>query len=374
MVEWNPWSGCHPISEGCRHCPALEREENSPTVRQTKDFYLPIKRSRANGYRLTFLDNPVYVCTDSDFFLEEADRWRPAAWDVMHHRSDLQFKIITRRIQRVQDCMPKNRVSIYDNVTVVCACENQSTVEERLPILSEIRAAHKEIWLEPLLEDISVEPYLADSGIEAVTCGGETGNGARLCDYDWILHIREQCLRHQVAFRFRKTGTLFRKDGRIYHLDRSLTTKQAQKADIDYTPPTEEKESPYENVWKMLSQKYHRSIVLPPDMRRYCQREGWDKLRRQAYEIVRKNLSPAYIRDDSSQPPLKEHPVYFAQYAVAAVNRKMLWDWHEIPEGRKLKETEIIYIVELIMEWLKREMEGKNPPFYETLQGNIITW
>jgi hypothetical protein len=33
----------------------------------------------------------------SDFFLEEADEWRPAVWNMIRERSDLRFVIITKR-------------------------------------------------------------------------------------------------------------------------------------------------------------------------------------------------------------------------------------------------------------------------------------
>jgi hypothetical protein len=31
----------------------------------------------------------------SDFFLEEADGWRPEAWDIMRIRSDVIFLLLT---------------------------------------------------------------------------------------------------------------------------------------------------------------------------------------------------------------------------------------------------------------------------------------
>ncbi len=32
------------------------------------------------------------------------------------------------------------------------------------------------------------------SGLEQVVAGGESGREARVCDYDWVLEIRRQCI------------------------------------------------------------------------------------------------------------------------------------------------------------------------------------
>ena len=51
-------------------------------------------------------------------------------------------------------------------------------------------------------------------GIECVVVGGESDSNARPLYYDWVLHIREQCIRADVSFEFRQCGTHFIKDGK----------------------------------------------------------------------------------------------------------------------------------------------------------------
>jgi protein gp37 len=96
-----------------------------------------------------------------------------------------------------------------------------------LPIL------HKAIICEPLLESINFQGNLG-SWCEQVTIGGESGNDARVCDYDWVLGIREQCIAANVPFHFKQTGAHFRKDGRLYNIPRNHQMQQARKAAIDY--------------------------------------------------------------------------------------------------------------------------------------------
>ena len=56
-----------------------------------------------------------------------------------------------------------------------------------------------------------MEQYL--DGIEAVVVGGESDKNARPLDYEWVLDIREQCIRKNASFQFRECGTHFLKDG-----------------------------------------------------------------------------------------------------------------------------------------------------------------
>ena len=69
--------------------------------------------------------------------------------------------------------------------------------------------------------------------IECVSCGGESGEGARLCDYGWIIITKKQCIEYGVPFHFHQTGSLFKKGSRIYHIDRKDQEEQARKSGID---------------------------------------------------------------------------------------------------------------------------------------------
>lgn len=64
--------------------------------------------------------------------------------------------------------------------------------------------------------------------------GGESDMYARPLYYDWVLHIREQCVNKNVSFEFRQCGTHFIKDGKEYKLQTKDLMKQARLAEIDY--------------------------------------------------------------------------------------------------------------------------------------------
>jgi len=54
-----------------------------------------------------------------------------------------------------------------------------------------------------------------DGGVDHVTVGGETGQEARVCDYDWVSRIRGQCVSAGITFWFKNTGSFFRQDGAV---------------------------------------------------------------------------------------------------------------------------------------------------------------
>jgi len=235
MALWNPWHGCRKISEGCRHCYVYRTDSrygrDSSVPEKNSDFDLPLRKDRNGKYKLRS-GELVYTCFTSDFFLDAADEWREEAWDIMRRRNDLKYLIITKRIDRFERCIPEDWGDGWDNVCICCTCENQDRADYRLPIFLQVPIKHKQIVCEPLLEPIDLRRYLG-GWIEGVVVGGESGNEARLCDYDWVLDIRRQCAQRGVPFTFKQTGANFRKDGRTYRVPRRFQHSQALKAGIN---------------------------------------------------------------------------------------------------------------------------------------------
>lgn len=236
MSSWNLWHGCHKISEGCQHCYVYRSDAqhgiDSSQVYRTSLFYMPTQTKRNGTYKIPS-GELVYTCFTSDFFLPEADVWRPEAWQMMRERSDLRFFFITKRIHRFYECIPADWGEGYPNVGIGCTMENQQRVEERLPFFMQLPIAYRSVICEPLLESISLEPYLT-TAVDLVVVGGESGPEARPCHYDWVLSIREQCQHHKVPFHFKQTGAHFVKDAKKYDIPRRLQHSQAKKAGIDW--------------------------------------------------------------------------------------------------------------------------------------------
>lgn len=238
MAIWNAWRGCKKCSEGCLHCYIhkgdMKRNVNTNDIVQTKDFYKPIEKLKNGSYKMK--GGLVYLCFSTDFLIQEADKWREECWEMIKARPDSTFLFLTKRIERFKQCIPSDWNDGYDNVIVCTTIENQKNADYKLAILKELPIKHKCITAQPLLEKIDIEKYL--DNIELVVVGGESDINARPLDYEWVLDIREQCIRQNVDFQFRQCGTHFIKDGKKYKLQTKDLCKQAKLANIDYRMKT----------------------------------------------------------------------------------------------------------------------------------------
>ena len=237
MADWNPWHGCHKLSAGCANCYVYRQdakhEKDSSVVTKNSSFDLPIKRYKNGDYKIKSGDF-VWTCFTSDFLLSDADEWRREAWSMIKERSDLTFLFITKRIDRFTVNLPEDWGVGYENVRVCCTAENQQMADYRLPIFKELPILHKSIICEPLLGPINLSDHLHGDWVKEVVVGGESGNTARPCNYEWVLDIREQCIKNHVPFTFRQTGAKLVKDSKLYHIERKHQFSQAKKANIDY--------------------------------------------------------------------------------------------------------------------------------------------
>ena len=64
------------------------------------------------------------------------------------------------------------------------------------------------------------------------------------------------------------------------------------------------------------------------------------------------------INNDGKQTPMKGHPVFIAQHATGTCCRGCLEKWHKISKGVALTDNQVNYVVALIMEWIKKELEN----------------
>ena len=94
----------------------------------------------------------------------------------------------------------------------------------------------------------------------------------------------------------------------------------------------------------------------------YIEKNGIEKIKTQAYEIINKRLKPKIIKNDGKQTPTKNHPVFIAQHATATCCRKCLYKWHHIKQNKELTEHEIDFITTLIIEWIRRNYERNKMP------------
>ena len=113
-----------------------------------------------------------------------------------------------------------------------------------------------------------------------------------------------------------------------------------------------------QNIFQRLEKSEFRSrFHLRAAERAYVQEKGMDTVRRHAGDFIHKRLASAHPVHDGKQTPMKGHPVFIAQHATATCCRGCLEKWHRIPRGRELSGQEQEYMVDVLMEWIRQEME-----------------
>lgn len=117
-----------------------------------------------------------------------------------------------------------------------------------------------------------------------------------------------------------------------------------------------EKEFINNQLQALSKSKFRSGFKLKEKEKEYINEKGLDTIGKHAYDFIRQRLAPKEIINDGKQTPMKGHPVFIAQHATATCCRGCLYKWHKIRKGKELTQKEIKYVVDLIMEWIKRQL------------------
>lgn len=236
---WNPWHGCIKKSEGCENCYMYfldrQRQKNGADIYKVQNsFDYPLQRDKSGQYKIRS-GEMVRVCMTSDFFLEQADIWRPKAWEIIRQRPDIIFFLLTKRPERVAVCLPENWGDGWENVFFNVTCENQKRADEKMSLLLSLPFKHKGVFVAPFIGSVSLKKWLSNGQIEQVVAGGENYDGSRPLHYEWVKNLYDECVATNTRFCFMETGTVFVKDGKTYRLpSKRLQSVQAFKSGLQH--------------------------------------------------------------------------------------------------------------------------------------------
>ena len=236
-IQWtdatvNFWTGCKKVSEGCKFCYMYRDKE-----RYKQDPKTVLRTSNKTFYAALHWTEPkrIFTCSWSDFFIEEADWWRADAWDVIRQTPHHTWQILTKRPERILDCLPPDWGNGWENVWIGVTVENDETFEPRMELLNNVNAKIRFISFEPLIGRIQMtdERRKMMSGIHWAIIGGESGNDTgkylyRPCELEWFTHLIKSLPSHVAVF-FKQTGT---------HLSKRLQLKDRHGGDYDELPPS----------------------------------------------------------------------------------------------------------------------------------------
>lgn len=182
----------------------------------------------------------------SDFFIEEADKWRAVAWEIIKATPHLIYQILTKRPERIAQCLPDDwGPNGYSNVWLGTSIEDQSAID-RMLVLSNLKTPESSFKLfisaEPLIGQIDfVQNTILEASFKKmdwIIAGGESGDASvgtpnvpycyRPCDLKWIDKIIADCKLHNIPFFLKQVGN---------HLARVHKLKDKQGGNINEWDP-----------------------------------------------------------------------------------------------------------------------------------------
>lgn len=102
--------------------------------------------------------------------------------------------------------------------------------------------------------------------------------------------------------------------------------------------------------------KFRSSFYLTKKDKEYYFQKGEDTIKSHAKDFISSRLAPAYPVNDGKQTPMSGHPVFKAMHACACCCRGCLNKWYNVEMGRELTEAEQEKIVDILMKWIKKEI------------------
>jgi len=228
---WNPWHGCKKVSKGCKYCymyRGKERFKQDPTIvlRSKNRFKDPLKWKEPKM---------IFTCSWSDWFIQDADEWRAEAWEIIKATPQHTYQILTKRPERIIECLPEDWGDGYPNVWIGISVEDQDAANERIPFLKGFDAVIKFVSFEPLLDDINLltedlkyviwKPFMNEDGnfdisinmaFDWAIIGGESGNENgtykyRPCYINSILSLTTLLMEVDVKVFIKQFGTYLSK-------------------------------------------------------------------------------------------------------------------------------------------------------------------
>lgn len=242
---WNPWRGCDKVSPGCAHCYMFRDQKRygrdpSVVVRAADaTFYAPLRKAAWKRERDAAIaergQHLVFTCSWSDWFHPAADDFRREAWEIIRRTPESTYQILTKRPERIAECLPEDWGEGYPNVWLGVTIENRRFVD-RADLLRAVPAAVRFISAEPLLgpliapepvpddwnctncggygaapvcrrcDNTGREPGLDLDAIDWLISGGESGPRHRRFDPQWAIDLRDLCEAYGTAFLHKQNG------------------------------------------------------------------------------------------------------------------------------------------------------------------------
>ena len=201
---WNPVTGCHKISPGCKNCYAARlapRLKAMGNPRYINGFDVTLHHDLIELPKTWRKPRRVFVNSMSDLFHDEVPIvFIQSVFDTIVSTNRHTFQVLTKRPERALRIA--GQLPWPTNLWLGVSVENDD-YSYRIDLLRQIPAQTKFLSLEPLLGPM---PSLNLTNIDWVITGGESGPKSRTVKPEWVTSIRDQCVEQQTPFFFKQWG------------------------------------------------------------------------------------------------------------------------------------------------------------------------
>jgi protein gp37 len=208
-ATWNPVRGCTKISPGCKHCYAERFAERFRGVKAhpfEQGFDLRLVPEKLGEPLRWKTAKRIFVNSMSDLFHDRVPLdYIQSVFRVMNEADWHQYQVLTKRAERLEAIA--GELPWAPHIWMGVSVESKDYLW-RIDHLRRTKAQVKFLSIEPLLGPLG---KINLCGIDWAIIGGESGPGARPMNEEWVLDIRDQCLRANVAFFFKQWGGVFKK-------------------------------------------------------------------------------------------------------------------------------------------------------------------
>ncbi len=205
---WNPTTGCHKVSDGCRYCYAetlslrFGWSKKPWTAPNAKENVIEHPSRLRKPY--TFKQpSRVFVNSMSDLFHPNvSDGFIARVFEVMNDLPQHTFQVLTKRPERAAQWPGPWSENIWMGTSV-----EDARVAHRIDSLRECKARTRFLSCEPLIGSMGSVDL---SGIDWIIVGGESGihmqkpDNPRWMKQEWAREIRDQCVDQDVAFFYKQ--------------------------------------------------------------------------------------------------------------------------------------------------------------------------
>ena len=211
--------GCKKVSDGCKFCymyrDMAKYGKNPEEVKRVSQTTINKVLKEAKP------GDKVFTCSWSDFFIEQADEWRSEFWDIIRQRKDLNWLILTKRPERIKQCLPpdwgqQGWANVWLGVTI-----ESDKYKHRLLTLHELKTTSSVFktfvsyepaigWLDLANDDVITSVEF--ERLDWLIVGGESGNDNgdyryRPADLKWFEDIGQQCMEANIPLFVKQMGT-----------------------------------------------------------------------------------------------------------------------------------------------------------------------